>query len=307
MVCLKFLWKYIPEWIFSSARRLWAASFREAMLLDPHCYKTRELPEPCWSNYNFKTFKLLIYRKLIPVKYKGIFFFKSALFNSVFLAILLLSPSLMENKVITESQDGLGWHGPLKSLVPAPSWGWEHLSLGHISHSPVQPDFKYFQWWGTHNFTGQPVPVLNHPHSAELLSSLNQPSFSLKSSRLILQALVKASPSFLQPPSGTERPLLVDLPGSFSKLKTHLSRPFFTGEVFHPSDHLSGSSGLALTGPCPPYTGGSRWGLRREERRRGIVSLELLSMLVFVQPRIGLAFCTASTPCQLSPHFPSAS
>lgn len=42
--------------------------------------------------------------------------------------------------------------------------GLGHLSLQQVAQSHVQPDTEPLQGWGTHSFTGQPVPVPRHPH-----------------------------------------------------------------------------------------------------------------------------------------------
>jgi len=71
-----------------------------------------------------------------------------------------------------------------------------------IDQSLSQPGLEHFQGGGTHNFSGESVPVPHHPHSKEffLLSNLNLPAFSLNPLLLALSlhALVKSpSPAFL--------------------------------------------------------------------------------------------------------------
>uniref|UniRef100_A0A8B9Q4U4 Transmembrane protein 19 n=1 Tax=Apteryx owenii TaxID=8824 RepID=A0A8B9Q4U4_APTOW len=40
--------------------------------------------------------------------------------------------------------------------------------LEHVAQDPVQVGFEYLQGWRLHNLSGQPVPVLCHPHSKEV-------------------------------------------------------------------------------------------------------------------------------------------
>jgi len=78
-----------------------------------------------------------------------------------------------------------------------------HLQLDQVAQSPVQPGLEHFQGGGSHNFSGEPVPVFHHPHGKKIffvISSLNVPSFNLKPLLLVLsqQALLKRfSPSLL--------------------------------------------------------------------------------------------------------------
>jgi len=37
-----------------------------------------------------------------------------------------------------------------------------HLQLDQVAQSPIQPGLEYFQGWGLHYLSGQPVPVLHH-------------------------------------------------------------------------------------------------------------------------------------------------
>ncbi|KAK4812332.1 hypothetical protein QYF61_017109 [Mycteria americana] len=55
------------------------------------------------------------------------------------------------------------------------------------------------------------------------------------------------------------------------------------------------------------WTQYSRWGLTRAEQRGRITSLDLLATLLFMQPRIWLAFWAASAHCQLTSSFSSTS
>jgi len=38
-----------------------------------------------------------------------------------------------------------------------------------IAQSPIQPDPEYFQGWGIHNISEQPVLVSHHPHIKKFL------------------------------------------------------------------------------------------------------------------------------------------
>jgi len=44
----------------------------------------------------------------------------------------------------------------------------ELLPLSSASQGPVQPGLEYVQRWGTHSFSGQPVPVPHHPESKKI-------------------------------------------------------------------------------------------------------------------------------------------
>ena len=85
-----------------------------------------------------------------------------------------------------------------------------------------------------------------------LISNLNLPSFSWKPFPLVLSQptlLQSLSPSFLQPPLDTERPLS-GLTETFSSLCTEqpqLSQPVLLGEVFHTLQHFCDPP---LEGPC---------------------------------------------------------
>jgi len=50
----------------------------------------------------------------------------------------------------------------------------------------------------------------------------------------------------------------------------------------------------------------SRWGLTREEQSGRITSLDLLAILLLMQPRMRLAFCAASAHCCLTSSFSSS-
>ena len=70
-------------------------------------------------------------------------------------------------KKITESQNGRGWKGPLRSSNPAPL-----LKQGHLQQAAqdlVQASLEYLQRRRLHNLPGQPVPVLCHPQREEVL------------------------------------------------------------------------------------------------------------------------------------------
>ena len=54
-------------------------------------------------------------------------------------------------------------------LVPTPLPWAGHLPPHQVAQSPVRPGLEHFQTWGSHSFSGQPVPVPHHPHSKEFL------------------------------------------------------------------------------------------------------------------------------------------
>ena len=65
-------------------------------------------------------------------------------------------------------------------LSPPPCHGQGHLPLSQVTPSPVQPGLGHFQGWGSHCFSGQPVPGPQHPHSQEFLPKSNLNLFHLK-------------------------------------------------------------------------------------------------------------------------------
>ncbi|NWU81158.1 WASF3 protein, partial [Onychorhynchus coronatus] len=50
--------------------------------------------------------------------------------------------------------------------------GQGHLLLSQVAPSPVQPGLGHSQGWGSHSFSGQPVPGPPHPHSQEFLPNI---------------------------------------------------------------------------------------------------------------------------------------
>jgi len=55
-------------------------------------------------------------------------------------------------------------------LVQPPCHGQGHLPLDQVAQSPIQPGLEHCQGEGSHNFSGQPVPVPHHPHSKQFIS-----------------------------------------------------------------------------------------------------------------------------------------
>lgn len=86
-------------------------------------------------------------------------------FNKMFLGQCLHTRS-------ERSQNGLGWKGSQKSpaSIQPSCHGQGRLLLDRVSQSLIQPGF--FQGWGVHNFSGQPVPASQHPHCKEFLPSI---------------------------------------------------------------------------------------------------------------------------------------
>jgi len=44
-----------------------------------------------------------------------------------------------------------------------------HLPLDQVAQSSIQPGLEHFQEGGIYIFSGQPVPVFDHPHGEEFL------------------------------------------------------------------------------------------------------------------------------------------
>jgi len=53
--------------------------------------------------------------------------------------------------------------------VPAPCHEQGCHSPALAAEGSIQPGLEYFQGWGVHSFSGQPVPVPHHPVSKEFL------------------------------------------------------------------------------------------------------------------------------------------
>ena len=68
--------------------------------------------------------------------------------------------------MLTESQKGWGWKGPLEVSGPTPLLKEGHLKL--IAQDHVQMAFEHLQGVRLHNLSGQPVPVLCDPHSKKV-------------------------------------------------------------------------------------------------------------------------------------------
>ncbi|KAK4826745.1 hypothetical protein QYF61_010998 [Mycteria americana] len=57
-----------------------------------------------------------------------------------------------------------------KASDPTPLLKQGHLDL--LAQDYVQPPFEYVQGWRLHNLSGQPVPVLSHPHNCGLCTTI---------------------------------------------------------------------------------------------------------------------------------------
>uniref|UniRef100_A0A8B9FQH9 Eukaryotic translation initiation factor 1 n=4 Tax=Aves TaxID=8782 RepID=A0A8B9FQH9_9PSIT len=68
----------------------------------------------------------------------------------------------------TKSQSSLGLKGPQTQPVPISRHGQGHLPLEQLAPSPVQPGLEHCRGWGSHSFSGHPVPAPQHPHKEEL-------------------------------------------------------------------------------------------------------------------------------------------
>ncbi|KAK4805635.1 hypothetical protein QYF61_009861 [Mycteria americana] len=136
----------------------------------------------------------------------------------------------------------------------SPCNGQGHLQLEQVAQSPIQPDLKCFQGWGTYHLSGQPVRVFHHPHCKHffLISSLNLPSFSLKPLPLVLllQALLKRevfhpSDHFCGPPLDLLQevhvfPVLRTLElDTVLQVGSHQSRAEGQNQLPHPAGHAS--------------------------------------------------------------------
>jgi len=57
-------------------------------------------------------------------------------------------------------------------LVPNPCRKQGHLPLDQVAQSSIQPGLEHCQGGGSHNFSGQLVPVFHHPHGEEFLLNI---------------------------------------------------------------------------------------------------------------------------------------
>ncbi|KAK4828042.1 hypothetical protein QYF61_023080, partial [Mycteria americana] len=72
-----------------------------------------------------------------------------------------------KSKIITESQNRIGWKRPLRSSSPTVNLTLPRPPLYHVPKHLIQMSFKYFQGWRLNHFPGQPVPMLDNPFSEE--------------------------------------------------------------------------------------------------------------------------------------------
>ena len=59
-----------------------------------------------------------------------------------------------------------------RSSGPTPLLKQGHL--GQVASDHVQIAFEYLQGWRLHNLSGQPVPVLGHPHSKKVFPDVQR-------------------------------------------------------------------------------------------------------------------------------------
>ena len=79
---------------------------------------------------------------------------------------VLLTFINQDHRIIEE----FGLEGIFKGhLVQHPGSKQGHVQLDQSAQSPVQPDFECLQGWGIDHLSGQPVPVLHHPHCKKFL------------------------------------------------------------------------------------------------------------------------------------------
>lgn len=57
----------------------------------------------------------------------------------------------------------------LKDQLQLPAMGHGDLPLDQVAQDPIQPVLQNFQGWDIHHFSGQHVPVPQHPHNKEFL------------------------------------------------------------------------------------------------------------------------------------------
>lgn len=55
-------------------------------------------------------------------------------------------------------------------LTPLPRQA--RFPLDQVAQSSMQPGLEHLQEWGIHSFSGQSIPVPQHPHSKELPSNI---------------------------------------------------------------------------------------------------------------------------------------
>jgi len=88
---------------------------------------------------------------------------------------------LLPRRVITESQNGLGWKGPQGSWISNPPARQGHQPphlLDQVAQGPIQPGLEHLQGQGIYNLSGQPVPAPHYSPCKELPSNI-QPKSSL--------------------------------------------------------------------------------------------------------------------------------
>uniref|UniRef100_A0A8C3PLQ6 Uncharacterized protein n=1 Tax=Calidris pygmaea TaxID=425635 RepID=A0A8C3PLQ6_9CHAR len=80
---------------------------------------------------------------------------------------------IVEFQLVHRIIEWFGLEGTLKIIeFQTPCHGQGHLPLDQVAQSPIQPGLEHLQGWGSHNFSGQPVPVSHHPHSKEFLPNI---------------------------------------------------------------------------------------------------------------------------------------
>ena len=136
-----------------------------------------------------------------------------------------------------------GLEGTFKDhLIQSPCHGQGNLPLTQVAQSPIQHGFEQFQWWGTHIFSEQPIPVSHHPHCKKFL-----PYVRFKSTFFQFKAIAscpvttdlgkKALSVFLTSPlcilEGCNKVFLE--PFLLQAVQPQFYQPFFIGEVFQPS------------------------------------------------------------------------
>lgn len=118
--------------------------------------------------------------------------------------------------------------------------------LDQAIQSCTQPGLGHIQSWGTHSFSGQPVPVVSPPHSKELLPYI-QSKFTCFSLKLfpcpVSTGLGKKRLSIflvipLQVLKSSNKVFLI--PSVLQDEQPQVSQPVFMQKAFRPSDNFHG-------------------------------------------------------------------
>lgn len=186
--------------------------------------------------------------------------------------------------LIWESQNGWGWKWP----------------LAQIAQDHVQALFEGLQW---EDLSGQPVPVLCHLQSTEVLHGVQRKPpvfhFVFHCVPLLLVLAVGTTDKSLAP-SSLHLPFMYrrgwfppELP--LSRLKVQLRVPARAPVTLVALCWtLPSMSRSLLYWGVQNWTQHFRWDLTNAEQREGIISLDLLVIFCLMQPRIPLTLLVAA-------------